>query len=50
MRVRRAVKEKDVIKIWVFGYDRKLIKSANDLTRESDRVHKMDNKIKSWKE
>lgn len=22
----------------------------NDLTRESDRVHKMDNKIKSWKE
>ena len=30
MRVRRTVKEKDVIKIWVFGYDRKLIKSAID--------------------
>ena len=30
MRVRRTVKEKDVIKIWVFGYDRKLIKSATD--------------------
>lgn len=30
MRVRRTVKEKDVIKIWVFGYDRKLIKSAMD--------------------
>lgn len=30
MRVRRTVKKKDVIKIWVFGYDRKLIKSAMD--------------------
>lgn len=30
MRVRRTVKEKDIIKIWVFGYDRKLIKSAMD--------------------
>lgn len=30
MRVRRTVKEKDIIKIWVFGYDRKLIKSATD--------------------
>lgn len=30
MRVRRTVKEKDVIKIWVFGYDRELIKSATD--------------------
>lgn len=30
MRVRRTVKEKDVIKIWMFGYDRKLIKSAMD--------------------
>lgn len=30
MRIRRTVKEKDVIKIWVFGYDRKLIKSAMD--------------------
>lgn len=30
MRVRRTVKEKDVIKIWVFGYDRKLIKSTTD--------------------
>ena len=30
MRVRRTVKEKDVIKILVFGCDRKLIKSAMD--------------------
>lgn len=30
MRVRRTVKEKDVIKIWVFGYNRKIIKSAID--------------------
>lgn len=30
MRVRRTVKEKDVIKIWVFGYNRKNIKSAMD--------------------
>lgn len=30
MRVRRTVKEKDVIKILVFGCDRRLIKSAMD--------------------
>lgn len=30
MRVRRTVKEKDVIKILVFGCDRKHIKSAMD--------------------
>lgn len=30
MRVRRTVKEKDVIKILAFGCDRKLIKSAMD--------------------
>lgn len=30
MRVRRTVKERDIIKIWVFGYNRQLIKSAMD--------------------
>lgn len=30
MRVRRTVKEKDVVKILVFGCDRKLIKSSMD--------------------
>lgn len=26
MRIRRTVKERDIVKVWVFGYDRKLIK------------------------
>lgn len=30
MRIRRTVKERDIMKVWVFGYDRKLIKSAAD--------------------
>lgn len=30
MRIRRTVKERDIVKVWVFGYDRKLIKSAAD--------------------
>lgn len=30
MRARRIVKERDIVKILVFGYDRKLIKSAAD--------------------
>lgn len=30
MRVRRTVKEKDVVKILVFGCDRKFIKSSMD--------------------
>lgn len=30
MRARRTVKERDIIKIWVFGYNRQLIKSAMD--------------------
>lgn len=30
MRIRRTVKERDIVKAWVFGYDRKLIKSAAD--------------------
>ena len=30
MRARRAVKERDIVKILVFGYDRALIKSIKD--------------------
>lgn len=30
MRIRRTVKERDIMKVWVFGCDRKLIKSAAD--------------------
>ena len=30
MRARRTVKERDIVKILVFGYDRTLIKSAMD--------------------
>lgn len=30
MRIRGTVKERDIVKVWVFGYDRKLIKSAAD--------------------
>lgn len=30
MRIRRTVKERDIVKVWVFGYDRELIKSAAD--------------------
>lgn len=30
MRARRTVKERDIVKILVFGYDRTLIKSIKD--------------------
>lgn len=30
MRIRRTVKERDIMKVWVFGCDRKFIKSAAD--------------------
>lgn len=30
MRIRRTVKERDIVRVWVFGYDRKLMKSAED--------------------
>lgn len=30
MRIRRPVKERDIVKVLVFGYDRELIKSAAD--------------------
>ena len=30
MRIRRTVKERDIVKVWVFGNDRGLMKSAAD--------------------
>lgn len=38
MRIRRTVKERDIVKVWVFGYDRKLIKSADSGFRNMSEV------------